>query len=368
MANPQQLDIVKPNEIEDTLTRLMTKGLLGGVPTPVSPVSVDPGLLEHAESGTASVVDGLSSHAMSHGATVISGPPEGGSLLERPVGSFLAEQAGHQSIEIEQFAGDHGPTYLAKRIAGAGEMQIAGMDVNLIDFVPGGDFVQMAAGEKFDPSHVLMALAKGRMEAEAIHGHLLHRETDHERAERRAEMASSPSMAEEDASGSGEHAGHGRSVNGPRGQDAVETDPWGIGDGAGPEGQTDGGGLATGAEKGTGRVDMAGRPALDSDTAARDLAILGREHARNLDNAVSQWDEQDVHTEMVLHGRRIEIDTHFDAHHPDNVKEREKAEDHAREIPVDGNKETVTEGSRMAFRSQVHAHLEAASRDEGISR
>jgi len=358
MANPQQLDIVKPNEIEDTITRLMTKGLLGGAPTPVDAIGVDPGMFENAASGSASTVDGLSSHAMSHGATVISGPPEGGSLLERPVGSFLAEQATHQSLEIEQYAGDHGPTYLAKRVAGAGEMQMAGMDVNLIDFVPGGDFVQMAAGEKFDPSHVMMALAKGRMEAEVVHGHLLHRETDRERAEHRIDMASSPSMTDETSGAGGmEHAGGGIT-------------PWGNAkrDGVSMDGAADGEGATMGGEEGGGRTDAAGRPAIDGDTAARDLAILGGEHARNLDNAVSQWDEQDVHTEMMLHGRHIEIDTHFDAHNPDNTKEREKAEDHAKEIPVDGNTETVTEGNRMAFRSQVHAHLEASSRDEGIAR
>jgi hypothetical protein len=359
MANPQQLDIVKPNEIEDTITRLMTKGLLGGAPTPVDAIGVDPGMFEHAASGTASTVDGLSSHAMSHGATVISGPPEGGSLLERPVGSFLADQATHQSLELEQYAGDHGPTYLAKRVAGAGEMHMAGMDVNLIDFVPGGDFVQMAAGEKFDPTTMMMALAKGRMEAEVIHGHLLHRETDHEREERRIDMASSPSM--------GEDTPYGEAGSGHAGS---ETTPWGTRsrDGAGMDGQGKGEEATMDGEEGKGRVDEAGRPVIDSDTAARDLAILGGEHARNLDNAVSQWDEQDVHTEMTLHGRRVEIDTHFDAHNPDNAKEREKAEDHVKEIPVDGNRETVTEGNRMAFRSQVHAHLEAASRDEGISR
>lgn len=354
MANPQQLDIVKPNEIEDTITKLMTRGLLGGAPTPVDGIMADPGMFESGATGAATEVDGLSSHAMSHGATVISGPSEGGSLLERPVGSFLAEQATHQSLELEQFAGDHGPTYLAKRVAGAGEMQLAGMDVNLIDFVPGGDFVQMAAGEKFNPSSMMMALAKGRMEAEVIHGHLLHRETDQERAERQVEMASSPSMSESPMSGPG----------------SPDAGRWGTrsADGAGLEGNSEGEGQAVDGQEGAGRIDAAGRPALDNDTAARDMAILGNEHARNLDNAVSQWDEHDVHTEMMLHGRRIEIDTHFDAHNPDNAKEREKAEDHAKEIPVDGNNETVTEGNRMAFRSQVHAHLEAASRDEGISR
>jgi hypothetical protein len=228
-------------------------------------------------------------------------------------------------------------------------MQINGMDVNLIDFVPGGDFVQMAAGEKFNPSSMMLALAKGRMEAEMIHGHLLHRETDQERAERQIEMASSPSMSE---------------APGP------EQARWGNRkpDGAGLDGGAAEEDKAMDGHEGEGRTDASGRPSIDSDTAARDMAILGHEHARNLDNAVSQWDEQDVHTEMMLHGRRIEIDTHFDAHNPDNAKEREKAEDHAKEIPIDGNRETVTEGSRMAFRSQVHAHLEAASRDDGISR
>lgn len=352
MTNPQQLDIVKPSEIEDTITTLMTKGLLGGVPTPVDAIAADPSMFDVGATHGASSADGLAGQAMSHGATVISGPSEGGALLERPVGSFLAEQATEQSLEIEQFDGAQGASYLAKRVAGAGEMQFAGMDLNLIDFVPGGDFVQMAAGEKFNPSSMMLSLAKGRLEAEAVHGHLLHRETDLERAQHREEMATSPSMSEEPAHGSGDG----------------DVSPWGLERGSDAPLKTDLGGdqAMDGAEDGQ-RVDGNGRPTIDSDTAARDMAILGNEHARNLDNAVTQWDEQDVHTEMTLHGRHIEIDTHFDAHNPDNRKERDKAEDHAREIPIDGNQETVTEGNRMAFRSQVHAHLDAASRDEGIS-
>lgn len=370
MANPQQLDVVKPSEIQDTITNLMTKGFLGGAPTPVGGIDADPGMFDHAASDATSSVEGMSSHAMAHGATIISGPPEGGALLDRPVGSLLAEQAAEQSVEIEQFASDHGPTYLAKRIAGAGEMQIAGYDLNVIDFVPGGDLVQMVAGERFDPSHMMLALAKGKMEAEVIHGHLLHRETDQERAQRQAEQASSPAMADEHDGPRPDHP-HQES-RAPTEAVSREESPWGADRAAGKDAQSDAAGEAQhqegrGGEEAAG-AGFAGRIPLDSDTAARDLAILSGEHARNLDNAVSQWDEHDVHTEMMLHGRRIEIDTHFDAHHEDNRKEREVADDHVKEIPVDGNKETVTEGNRMAFRSQVHAHLEAAARDEGISR
>lgn len=377
MANPQQLDIVKPNEIEDTITHLMTKGFLGGAPMPVDAMHADPSMFDHATSGTASAVDGLSSHAMAHGSTIISGPEEGGAFLDRPVGSLLAQQASEQSVEIEQFASEHGPTYLARQIAGAGEMQIAGYDLNVIDFVPGGDLVQMVAGEKFDPSHMMMALAKGKMESEVVHGHLLHRETDQERAERQIERASSPSMADEPSSPVENVQRHSADDRGP------ERSPWGADKAEGPdhlaEGPVNGPseGQATAVQEQAvqeqdGQEAVPGsagaRIPLDNDTAARDLAILGHEHARNLDNAVSQWDEQDVHTEMTLHGRKIEIDTHFDAYNEDNRKEREMADEHVREIPIDGNKETVTEGSRMAFRSHVHAHMEAAARDEGITR
>ena len=367
MANPQQLDIVKPGEIEDTITGLMTKGLLGGAPTPVDGALVDPSVLDHGASNAAMPADGMSSEAFSHGATVISGPEEGGALLERPVGSFLAEHAGDQSIELDPNAGESGATYLARRIAGAGEMTVAGMEVNLIDYVPGGDFVQMAAGERFNPTSVMMALAKGRMEAEVIHGHLLHRETDHDRVPEDTRRAASPSIDDRHLAhaeqGLHHEAGTSRGARGggdnrAEGSEADRTSPH-------EEGERDAHEGAPGTGPG---LDRKGRPRIDADTAARDLAILGSEHARNLDNAVSQWDEQDVHTEMTLHGRRIEVDTHFDAHNVDNAKERDIARDHARKIPDSQNKETVTEGSKMAFRSQVHAHLEAASKDEGIAR
>lgn len=375
MANPQQLDVVKPGEVEDAITGLMTRGLLGGAPVPTDGALVDPSMLDHDVPRSATPADGMSAEAFSHGATVISGPEEGGALLERPVGSFLAEHAADRSIELDPNAGESGATYLARRIAGAGEMTVAGMDVNLIDFVPGGDIVQMVAGERFNPSSMMLAIAKGKMESEAIHGHLLHRETEQERAAEDARLASSPSINDRltsSPSTDDRHVAHaGQHRHGDVGTGHGEKERT-TGDGTGPatdealpardEDEQD---RAPGTEPGP---DRKGRPRIDADTAARDLAILGQEHARNLDNAVSQWDEHDVHTEMTLHGRRIEVDTHFDAHNVDNAKERDTARDHAGRIPGSQDNETVTEGSKMAFRSQVHAHLEAASRDEGISR
>jgi hypothetical protein len=356
MASPQQLDVVSPGEIEDTLTKLMTKGLLGGAPTPLEAVGVDPAALAHGVPGTSTAVDGLSGHALADGATIIGGPPEGGALLDRPVGSFLAEHATEQSVELEQFAGEGGVSYLARRVAGAGEMQMLGMDVNLIDFVPGGDVVQMVAGERFDPSSMLLSLAKGRMEAEAVHGHLLDmgREGDREHARADARQSSDPVLGDQPGAGPGGNAvTAGRDV-GQRGEEKADALDVEEGEGGGPGG--------------TRATDRLGRPRIDGDTAARDLALVSSEHALDLDNAVSQWDEHDVHTEMTLHGRRLEIDTHYDAHNPDNRKEVETADSHARHIPDAADRETVTEGSRMAFRSQVHAHLEAAARDEGMSR
>ncbi|MFZ3481732.1 hypothetical protein [Sphingomonas sp. 3-13AW] len=358
MTNPQQLNVVHPSEIQDIISQLMTKGFLGVSPVPVGDMTADAGVFEHGAAPAGSSVDGLPSHAMPNAATIISGPPEGGSLLDRPVGAFLSEQAEDRSISLEQFTSEEGHTYLAKRLAGAGEMEVGGVRVNAIDFVPGGDIVKLAAGEEFNANSLGLSLAKGLVEANVLHGSRSRTETNEGRALDGAGMLEARQIANGAGAphhpaleeGCSLHSGDGG--GGADAQEAPTADDQALGfqDGVAL--------LATGRRR---------RQSIDFDTEARDMAIVGAEHALNLDNAVSQWDEQDVHTEMMLHGRKVEIDTHFDAHHDDNRKERDTAGDHAKEIPVDGNTETVTHGAKMAFRSQVHAHLEATARDEGIT-
>ena len=90
-------------------------------------------------------------------------------------------------------------------------------------------------------------------------------------------------------------------------------------------------------------------------------------HRLDLDTAIETSDQSRVTTEIHAHGRTLTIDTEFEARAQDNSEERAEAEDHVHEASRAATEETENSAPDMHFRSKVQAHLDAASRDDGMA-
>lgn len=229
-------------------------------------------------------------------------------ILERPAGGYLADASHAGSVEITR---NNEISNIARSLDDNSTLTINGHTLNILDYAPGGDAIQLAAG-RGDPAQVMVMMGQFGMQ----HG-----------LGRQDQINNSIS---EDASGEG--------------GDRPDRD-------------------ASGKKV---RYDAHGRRLPDIDEEARDREALAFQHRLDLDTVVETSDSARVHTQITAHGRTLSVDTDFEAYDYDNKYEREEAADHAKDTELTARDDFENHARNMRFRSQIRAHLEAASKDEGL--
>lgn len=282
-------------------------------------------------------VTGMNGSQIDSGSVLHHGPSEGGELLDRPSAGYLAHASTDSGVALTH---DMDVSTIARDINDAGTFSTGSGSVSVMDYLPGGDMVQLAAGQ-VDPSQIAMGALQQGMERQMADGGV-----------HSATTAGGGAM---DPSGL---------------QDASARQP-GVQTTGGPvpqDGASDGGSAASGG--GTTAAIAAARSfgghVPDADENARDMEALAFQHRLDLDTAVETSDSAHVHTEIHAHGRTLEIDTDFEATAHDNAEERAEAAEHVREATHSPLSEMEHSRPDMHFRSKVHAFLDAASRDEGM--
>ncbi len=273
-------------------------------------------------------VTGLAGAQIDGGSTFHHGPAAGGDMLERPAAGYMAESSAHSGVTLDQDVS--GISTIARDVNEAGTFTYDGQSYEVLDYIPGGDLVQIAAGSA-NPTQIMTTLAQ--------HG-------------------IAQQMRGGDPSAGDRHA--------PAGPDPV----------GGSSTTMEAGGSSTpndaaGSQRGDASRSIAdpvhGQHVPDADENARDREALMLQHRMDLDTAVETSDQSRVVTEVHAHGRTLSIDTEFEARAPDNAEERAEAEEHVHEAARSATDETENATADMRFRSKVQAHLDAASRDEGMS-
>jgi len=291
-------------------------------------------------------VTGLGGANVPDGSTLHHGPAEGGQLLDRPSAGYMAHASTSQGVELEPQA--EGISNIARGMNEAGTMTVDGQTIQVLDYMPGGDFVQMAAGQ-VDPGQMLMKIAQHGIseEVEKSGGGAMTLEPGTASTGVRPGDPSAPSHSDRSD-------GSGRPGD-PEGHDATST----------TEGDPAHGAAAGGQDVAAKRA--AGQHVPDADENARDLEALSFQHRLDVDTAIQTSDHAEVHTQIHAHGRTLEIDTDFDATKPNNDEERAEAAEHVNEVARGGHDEVNLDEPGMHMRSRIAAHLDAMSRDEGIS-
>ena len=290
----------------------------------------------HAAPGTD--VTGMGGHLVEDGSILHHGPSSDGTLLDRPSGGYLAHASTQAGVGVE--ADGMGISSIARSINEAGTLQMDGHTIQVLDYVPGGDMVQAVAGHA-DPAQMMMGLAKMGIEQEMG----AHEAGNRDHAARSGDM-------ERDATASFHGiAGGGGGASAARPRSAASE--WGGRSGRAGPGEIHGGG--------------ANGHAPDADENARDLEELALEHKRDLDTAVETSDVSHVHTEIHAHGRTLSIDTDYEARVPDHDHERKEAAEHVDAVTHSPVGDVQHDEPGIHFRSQVASHLDAMSRDEGMS-
>lgn len=276
-------------------------------------------------------VTGLNGAQITDGSTLHHGPADAGDLLDRPAGGYLAHASSSNGVIMQN---GHDISSIARDIDKAGTLTMDGHSISVLDYVPGGDFVQIAAGHA-DPTQIMMTLAQHGIERE-LGGMAKKAVTGGGRTESIDLIGDS----ENDRNSSGP---------GSIGADDEHHDPK-TGDG---RHQKPGG--------------MNAQHIPDADENARDLEQLAVMHKMDLDAAVETSDQSSVHTEIHAHGRTLEIDTEFEARAASNDAERAEASEHVEEVAHGSMTEHEHDAPNMHFRSKVQAHLDAMAKDEGMS-
>lgn len=285
-------------------------------------------------------VTGMHGAQIDSGSVLHHGPVEGGELMDRPSAGYMAHASADNGIALSQ---ETDVSTIARSINDAGTFSTGSGTVSVMDYLPGGDMVQLAAGQ-VDPSQIAMSVMQQGMEQQLAHG------SGHAAGAAHAGGAAFDPSGMHHA-GSPHHASGGEGGGGGNGHLAVDGQPL--------DGSTNAAGIAAA------RAGHAHIP--DADENARDMEELAVQHRLDLDTAVQTSDRAHVHTEVHAHGRTLEIDTDFEATAPDNAEERAEAAEHVREATHSPLSEMEHSRPDMHFRSKVHAFLDAASRDEGIS-
>lgn len=251
-------------------------------------------------------VTGMAGANLPDGSVFHHGPGDP-NILERPAGGYLADASHAGSVEITR---NNEISNIARSLDDTSTLTINGHQLNVLDYTPGGDLVQLAAG-RGDPAQIMVMMGQFGMQ----HGF-----------------------------GSQNH-------NGSRVSDEIAQND------DRPDRDADGKKI---------RYDAHGRRLPDIDEEARDREALAFQHRLDLDTVVETSDSARVHTQITAHGRTLSVDTDFEAYDYDNQYEREEAADHAKNTELTARDEFENHARNMRFRSQIRAHLEAASKDEGL--
>lgn len=285
-------------------------------------------------------VTGLTGANISDGSVLHHGPEEGGEMLDRPSAGYLAHASASNGVAIEPVGND--VSEIARSIDKAGTLQIDGHSIEVLDYLPGGDIVQMASGT-VDPGQMLMKLAQHGIEQQMAPGGSVPQAEGRKITGEEMPRTSVGENGAENPAGSGSEDVMA---------DGSPDDPMS------PNGMTSTTASATGRKA---------RRAPDADENARDLEILGLEHKLDVDTVIQTSDVAQVHTEIHAHGRTLEIETDFEAMKPDNEEERREAADHVEQVARGGRDQVDHDEPGIHIRSKIAAHLDAASKDEGIS-
>lgn len=320
---------------ETITSQILRHGLLGVASSGVASTYVN-GLDEVLHQEPADVT-GLAGAQVDTGSVLHHGPSSGGELLDRPVAGYMAESSAHSGLSVEQSTSE--VSRIARDLNEAGTFTHDGQSYEVLDYIPGGDFVQIAAGTA-NPTQIMMTIAQ--------HGII--------NQMRQQDLGSGGQATEAGGIGDPATAPHrGGAIDGARDEGRGRSV-------AGGQGSASNDGGRSIADAGHDDHDLP-----DADENARDREALMLRHRLDLDTAIETSDQSRVTTEIHAHGRTLTIDTEFEARAQDNSEERAEAEDHVHEASRAATEETENSAPDMHFRSKVQAHLDAASRDDGMA-
>lgn len=300
-------------------------------------------------------VTGLHGGQIDTGSVMHHGPSEGGELLDRPSAGYMAHSSAGNGLEIQQ---GHDVSTIARDMDKAGTFTVGDHQIAVLDYMPGGDLLQMAGGS-VNPGQMMMSLAQ----------HGLQQQMEQGGSDGSVAMIDGARMPGVGTGGIASPDGFAASDQGGGAVQGGRHVPAESGE------HVDGGGIADGQHAIAG-ITAAGRPRKldahgnhipDADENARDMETLGLQHRMDLDTAVETSDQQRVHTELHAHGRTLEIDTDFEATARSNSEERAEAAEHVEEMIHAPSGEMEHSRPDMHFRSRVQAHLDAAAHDDGMS-
>lgn len=147
------MDEEQPDSLLGSLTKA---GLMGAMPLAAATGAASPAIMHHFPSGSPVDVTGHGSSLIDDGSALHHGPADGGSALDRPSAGYLAHGSHDGGIGLEL---NDSVSEISKDLDNAGSFNISGTNLNLMDMVPGGDIIQVAAGHG-DPTQILMSLAQ----------------------------------------------------------------------------------------------------------------------------------------------------------------------------------------------------------------
>lgn len=293
-ADPKTPSSEQKDDQEDSLRELILRNLVSG--------AIQTAIAAHDPTG----VTGLHGDQLVDGTQMLPGPGTA-DLLERPAAGYLATASTHQSLALSNL--DPGAIHeIARSADQAGMLNIDGRAINVLDFVPGGDGVQLLAGHT---SFVDIAFIM---------------------AENGIPLTTS------------KNAHHGRNAQGL-------------------ESVVIGGSAPEEAMEPSNNADRVGSQPSDYDVMQRDLEGLYFQHAIDINEAVGNSDETSVHTEIFAHGRVLELDTNFEARLASNQEEKVEAKEHLTDMRVSGKEDVSHDEPNLHFRTQMHAFIK--SRNEG---
>lgn len=282
-------------------------------------------------------ITGKAGQVLGEGADLLGGPQLGGDTLERPIAGYAATYGANSGIEITHAPDTMG--HIARSIADNSTMNLNGREIDLLDYLPGGDIIQVEAGKQLtaaDYAQTISALGIGHAMRNGIE-----LDMSAKRDDTLGEVQKMLSASDD------------QDQNADRGKDLGNHDSASVLDAE----------LAASPLAATGQPPAQKRDNESINVGDESMAMdaLISEHRLALNTAVANSDYTQVHSEIHVGGKTLTIDTSYEARNDDNSYERKVGQEHVNDI-AQGARGAQKQAPGISMQSQV------ASMNRGLER
>lgn len=275
----------------------------------------------------ASGVDVTNATTNLEGAELISGPADGGAMLDRPAAGYLADHSASQGLDLQY---EHeSVSQIAADMDKAGTMTVNGETIKVLDYAPGGSFVQAVAGTLSGAEAVNM------LGQTMIHSGALSREIERTQGQGTISLdeltpdQTNPSMV----TGGAHHYGDGPATNSFENHHSLS--------------MFSEGGDADDEENAKNDIQRTDSPLRQQ---------LEIEHRLALQAALETSDEANISSTVQVGGKSLSIKTHYEARHPDNAVEQKEGEKHLQDVMHRPGNDIQTANEHFRMRSLIESN------------